>query len=279
MLKRKRFLEYSFLSLGLILFVVFVAKAVAQNVTQGYETDANLQQGTIVQIKTDDATKVIPLSQDAETNMLGVVVAANDAPVALSNNTTTKQVYVATYGQYDVLVSDQNGAIKAGDTVTVSALDGVGMKADASRQTVLGKAIESFDGHSNVQGTATLTTSSGKKTVDVGRIAVNINVAHNPAYKPVTQTDGVPKFLASIARVLTNKPVGAVRIYSGLIVFILTILIVGVVLYSGVRNGMTAIGRNPLAKKTITRNLIQVILISVIVALAGLIAVYLLLKL
>ena len=62
--------------------------------------------------------------------MLGVVVAPNDAPVSISNNDDEEQIYVATYGEYDVLVSSQNGPISVGDTIAVSALDGVGMKSD-----------------------------------------------------------------------------------------------------------------------------------------------------
>lgn len=280
MFKRRRIFEYSFLSLGLILFVVFVARAFAQNVTQGYLSDTSLQQGIIVELKPGDAQKVRPLQQTSETNMLGVVVAPNDAPVSLSETDQKQQIYVATYGQYDVLVSNQNGEIKQGDTITISSIDGVGMKSDAAHQVVLGKAIESFDGMSNVQGTAKIKTTSGSdRTITLGRIAVNINVAHNPEYHPVTAQAGVPSFLAAAAEVVTDKQVGPVRIYASLIVLLIATVIAGSLLYAGVRTGMTAIGRNPLAKKSIIRNLLQVTIIAMIVFTIGLIAVYLLLKL
>ena len=80
MFKRKRFLEYTFIVTGLILFVVFVAKAVAQNVTQGYLSDAPIQQGIIVRLKAGDAAKVAPVSQTDEIDILGVVVSPSDAP-------------------------------------------------------------------------------------------------------------------------------------------------------------------------------------------------------
>lgn len=278
MSKRKRFFEYSLLSLGILLFVVFVATAIAQNVTQSYQSDSALQPGVIVKLKTGDATMVSSLTQENETDMLGVVVAANDAPVSLSGDQTKQQTYVATYGQYDVLVSNQNGAIKAGDSVTISSIDGVGMKGDNTRQVVLGKAVQPFDGRSDAQSTSTLTTSAGKRTVTIGRIQVNINVAHNPDYHPVTAAAGVPDWLAQAAQVVTDKPVGAARIYAGLAVLVLCSFIAGSLLYAGVRSGMTAIGRNPLAKRTIVRNLLQVVLISLIIFTIGLIAVYLLLK-
>lgn len=277
MISRKRFVEYVFIVTGLVLFVVVVAKAVAQNVTQGYLSDSPIQQGIIVEFKHGDTTKVQPVSQKDETDMLGVVVSPNDSPVALSNTNTQSQVYVATYGQYDALVSTQNGPIHAGDTIAVSSLDGVGMKADSGRSAVLGKAAQGFDG-TTAQSTVTLHGSTGQTSVSVGRIMVNISVAHNPAYKPVAAEAGVPGFLSSAAQHVTNKPVSALRIYAGLVVLLLATIISGILLYSGVHAAMTAIGRNPLAKKSIVRTLLQVILISLIVFIIGLIAVYLLLK-
>lgn len=279
MFKRKRLFEYAFIMTGLVLFVVVAAKAIAQDVTQGYLTDTTLQQGLIVQLKPGDPNKVTALSQSSEQEMLGVVVAPTDAPVALSNNADKNQTYVATYGQYDVLVSNQNGPIKAGDAIAISSLDGVGMKSDSSRASILGKAVQGYDGRSDAQTTATLKGSGGDTTVTIGRIPVNINVAHNPTYNPPVKSQaGVPTFLSAAAQIVTDKPVGAVRIYASLVVLALTVIIAGIILYSGVHTGMIAIGRNPLAKKTIIRNLLQVILIGLIIFIIGLIAVYLLLK-
>lgn len=280
MFKRKRIVEYSFIIMGLLLFVFFAAKAMAQNVTQGYQSDATLQQGMIVRLVPGQDNKVEALGQDSATDMLGVVVAATDAPVAISDNSDKAQTYVATYGQYDVLVSNENGAIKAGDTITISSVDGVGMKAGDSQKEVLGKAVGAFDGKTDTQTSQTLQTSSGKKTVSIGRIQVNISIAHNPAYKETaTDTNGVPKFLQPAIQIITNKPVGAVRVYASLLILFVAMVISGVILYAGVRTGLTAIGRNPLAKNSIVRNLIQVILVALIIVLVGLIAVYLLLKL
>lgn len=280
MVKRKRFAEYGFIVLGLFLFIGTVAHVVAQDVAQGYLSDTPIQLGVVVQQKPGDPGRVQPLSQKTEEEMLGVVVAPNDAPVSLSNNDDEAQIYVATYGEYDVLVSSQNGPIAVGDTIAVSAIDGVGMKSDDGRASILGKATEAFDGKSKVQSTARLKNSlGGTQTVALARIKVNVNVAHNPAYNPpVAAPDGVPSFLAEAADIVTDKPVGALRIYASLAVLVLVAIIAGILLYSGVRTSMTAIGRNPLAKKSIMRNLLQVILIALIILTIGIIAVYLLLK-
>jgi hypothetical protein len=60
---------------------------------------------------------------------------------------------------------------------------------------------------------------------------------------------------------------------------VLTAIIAGSILYAGVRTSMIAIGRNPLAKGSVTRNLIQVVVTSVIILIIGIVAVYLILKL
>jgi hypothetical protein len=279
MLKRNRFIEKLFVFTGIVLFCVFVAKAVAQNVTQGYQSESALQKGIIVQLKKGDGSKVEPLTQVSDASMLGVVVSASDSAVSLSTNADTQQVFVANYGRYDVLVSSQNGPINSGDYITISSINGVGMKAQAAQTVVLGKALKSFDGRTNIESSANLVDSLGnKKSVTLGRIPVDISISRNPLFQPESPP-GVPRILEKAAQVVTSRPIGAVRIYASLGVLLLSVIIAGSILFAGVRSGMTAIGRNPLAKHSIIRNLITVTLIALIIVTVGLFAVYLLLRL
>lgn len=249
-----------------------------QAVVQGYSADSSLQLGLIVGLKGKPA-KVSALDQNNAQYMQGVVVSPADAPVTLSPSTKTgKHAYVATFGRYDTLVSTQNGTIGAGDYIAISSINGVGMKADGTSKLVLGKAAANFDGIGNVESTSVLKNSQGKKiTVAIGRIPVDIKIAKNPLKQTVTNY--VPGFLQSLTTNVASKPVSAPRIYLGLVTLIATAFIAGSVLYSGVRSTMVAIGRNPLARKPIIRGLLQVMLVSVIVFIIGLFAVYLLLKL
>jgi hypothetical protein len=267
---------------GVGLLLAFSATALAdsvnQSVTEGYGSDTTLQKGEIVKLKDNDATKVEPLTLDTITKMQGVVVSASDAAVSLSDNSNHQQVFVATFGRYDVLVSNQNGAIKTGDYVTISSLGGIGMKAGTGEPVVLGRAAAGFDGISNVEGTATLTDSTGKHvSVSLGRVPVNIGIAHNPLQETVD--NNVPGFLKKASQLIANKPVSSTRVYLSLAVLVISAIIAGSMLYAGIRSGLVAIGRNPLAKKSITRNIVQVILTSLIIFIIGLFAVYLLLKL
>lgn len=260
------------------MWLVVPATALAQNVTEGFNSDQALQTGMIVRLKANDGTKVEPLSTQDAKSMLGVIVASSAAPVSLSTPANSNQVFVATTGQYAVLVSSEDGKINVGDYITISSLNGVGMKADGGQQVVLGKALQAFDGKTNIDGTTAIGTPSGQQTVGFGRILVDIDVAHNPLYHPVA-VSGVPNFLVKATQVVTDKPVGALRIYASLVVVVMSLIIATIIIFTGVRSGMIAIGRNPLAKRTILRSLIQVTIISLIIFIIGLIAVYLLLKL
>ncbi len=248
-------------------------------VTQSYTTDTTLQKGMIVRLNAKDSSKVDPLKQDESKDMLGVVVAANDAALSLTSDISKRQVYVATYGKYDVLVSTQNGVIAAGDLVSISTIDGVGMKADGDTKTIIGKALTSFDGKSNVQGTSSLSDTAGKKTeVSLGRVKVQVLVQTNPLQSVALPT-ALTNFLSKVGYSVSNKTVNPARLYLALLVLIIASFVAAVLMFSGVKSAMVAIGRNPLAKKAIYRSLVQVVISSLIVFIVGIFAVYLLLKL
>ncbi|HET6924530.1 MAG TPA: hypothetical protein VFH39_01720, partial [Candidatus Saccharimonadales bacterium] len=200
-------------------------------VTQGYGTSQPLQKGMIVKLVDKDPTKVEAVTTATVAKMQGVVVAANDAAFALGNSANAGQVFVATTGHYDVLVSNQNGPIKSGDYITISALAGIGMKDNATAAAVLGRATAAFDGSSNVSGTATLKDSTGRQVkVSIGRIPVDINAGHNPLQQ--TGEKSVPGFLRTAAQLVSGKPLNATRIYLGLFVLVATTLISAIMLFS-----------------------------------------------
>ena len=251
----------------------------AQSVSQSYGADSQISPGIIVKLQDKDASKVEPLTEDSINKMLGVVVDANAAPVTLSNGTPKGiQVYVVTSGTFEVLVSNQNGVIHAGDYITISSLEGTGMKAGTAQTTVLGKATAGFDGKSGVLNTTTLKNSIGDQVnVAIGRIPVTVTVGRNPNLQ-INQPN-LPGFLARASQNIANKPVSTARVYLSVAALLVSAIIAGSLLYAGVRSSLVAVGRNPLAKKSIVRSLVQVTLTSLIVFIIGLFAVYLLLKL
>jgi len=245
---------------------------------QGYAAETKLQHGVIVQVTGDKADTVKPAEFKNLQQMYGVVVDPHELSLTISNTQLKNETYVATSGTYSVLVSTQDGAIKSGDYITMSAIDGVGMKASTDHKTVFGRAGGSFDGKSNSVGNMTLKDSSGgTETVAIGLIPVAINIQRNPNDKSTKAN--LPEALQRLGQAIAEKPISPVRIYISMFVTGLSIVVALTTLYAGVKNAIIAIGRNPLSKKSIFRGLIEVILTGFLILIIGLFAVYLLLKL
>lgn len=254
------------------------SQAASASGLQGYSADSVLQIGTIVQLATDKPDKVLPASLSKLNQMYGVVIDPHSLPITISNSSLQNEAYVSTSGTYDTLVSTQGGAIKAGDYVTMSSIDGVAMKASEKEKTVFGRAGENFDGKSDGLGQSTLKDSSGKTiTVTLGLMPVAIDIKHNPNDKSTKAN--VPKFLQRIGEAIAEKPIGPLRMYLSIAITGISIIASMIILYSGVRSSIFSIGRNPLSKKSIFRGLLEIILTSIIILIIGLFAVYLLLKL
>lgn len=251
---------------------------ISQAVTHSFNADPGVQLGMLVKLKAKDNGTVEPLNQDGIKTLLGVVVKPNDSTITLSPQAAkTQQVYVASNGHFMVLVSNQNGAIKPGDLITISALAGIGMKANENQTIVLGKAITAFNGTSNVIGKVSLKDKTGKSSdVSLARISVAIDITHNPLAS--STSDKVPEFLAKAAIGIANKQVSTARIYLGVVLLVVSAFVAANVVYSGVRSGMLAIGRNPLSKKSIFGSLVQTVIAGLIIFIVGILAVYLLLK-
>ncbi|QQS64627.1 hypothetical protein IPO96_03580 [Candidatus Saccharibacteria bacterium] len=248
----------------------------AQSVTQGYTFDGVAQRGMVVSLKQDDASKIELSTLDNATQAHGVIVDPNDSPVTISSE--NQKVFVATVGRYDVLVSDQNGPIAPGDYLTLSAVEGIAMKADENQYVSVGKALTAFDGKTTVVSTVDLKDSSGGvQKVSIGRVQLDIGIGSNPLARP--KQSNLPEYLQKMADGIADKPVNSIRIYLGLILLAVSGTIAGSLIYGGVRSSLISIGRNPLSKKSIIRGLIQVIITSIMILVVGIFGVYLLIKL
>lgn len=249
------------------------------NGIQAYAADAPLDNGTIVQLTGKDSDRVKPASQASLESMFGIAIDRSQLPVTLSSEGLENQVYVAASGTHTALVSTQGGTITKGDYVTLSAIDGIAMKAGTEEKTVFGRAAASFDGKGVILGKTTLKDTDGKenKTVALGSIPITIDVKKNPNEKSTKAN--VPEPLERIGQAIAEKEVSPIRIYLSMGITAVSLIAAIAVLYAGVRSGVISIGRNPMSKKSIFRALFEVILTSVLILIIGLFAVYLLLKL
>ncbi|HVY12693.1 MAG TPA: hypothetical protein VHB73_03920, partial [Alphaproteobacteria bacterium] len=182
---------------------------------QGYAADAPLQYGVIVQLTGTSATKVMAASSKDLSKMYGATVDPHGLSLTISDTTLQNEAFVATSGTFNVLVSNQNGAVKPGDYITMSAVDGVGMKAGSyeDQKIVFGRAAGGFDGKVNSVGSTTLKYDGGSdtQTVQFGLIPVAINIQRNPNEKSTKAN--LPPVLQKIGQAIADKPVGPLRIY------------------------------------------------------------------
>lgn len=274
----RRYLLALALTGGLVALALPAAAASAQAVAQSYTADEGTMAAMVVQIDETDKRRVKPASSDNLAAIYGVVVMPNDAPLSLSESTSERQVYVATSGTYRILVSDENGPINKDDYVAVSSLDGVGMLANPIPNIIVGKVVTGFDGKNGVQSTAKVKDNQGNdRTVRFGYVVANIDVTRNPLLQP--EKDNLPGVLRTAAETVAGKRISAIRVYISFMALFLTVALASVIIYSGIRTSLTAIGRNPLAKRSIVRNLAQVVITGLIILIVGIFAVYLLLKL
>ena len=251
--------------------------ASAQAFIQSYNASSELQQGLIVQLSNNNSS-VIPASQNSIYQTFGVVVNASDAPVSLSTSSAKNdQVYVASTGHYNLLVSDQNGPINSGNYITLSSIDGVGMRNSIAQPIVVGQAITSFNSSTPSIGTDTITTSNGSKdTVHLGLIQADIAIGHNPL---VTQVhSNVQTFLKKFSNGVAGKDESAWKIYLGFSVLVVVAVLTSVMIYSAIRSSLVSIGRNPLSKEAIKKGFIRVVIAALIIFISGILGVYLLLK-
>ena len=242
-----------------------------------YTTKKPLQAGTVVMVDPENSTGVLAASQDKIEKAFGIVVSSNRLPLQL--NISSSQVYVATSGRHQALVTSENGPIEAGDLLAVSSLSGTLTKAADDQELVFAKALATFDGKNNTTGTFTLKDTTGRpiKQIGIGSIPIVITIIKNPELKSTTVA--LPAFLQRVGRAVAEKEVSPLRVYFGAAIVVLSVIAAIVILSSGIRSSIISIGRNPLSRKSIYRSLIQVVLTAVIVLSIGMFTVYLLLKL
>jgi hypothetical protein len=251
---------FAFSTAGLCLAV-----AKADNLIQGYNSTETLEPGLLVQLDNSKQKTVKILPGGEAGQIYGVVVDPTDAPFTL--NSQDSKVFVATSGNFQVLVSTIGGGIKPGDYITVSNLSGIAQKANSSQTRILGQAVTGFDGSSNV------ITTNGKDRI--GRVYVQINPQNNPLANNAVL---VPSFLKKASDAVAGHNVPAIRVYAALAVFLFSAIVAILVLWSGVRGSLIALGRNPLSRKAIFSGMYKVVFTGIGIFILGLAGVYLLLK-
>lgn len=254
------------LALALVILVAAVGQqALADNVVQGFSATQNVEPGMVVAIDKAADRSVKPAPADNSNLIYGVVVDPSDAPITLVGQNS--KVFVATSGTYQVLVTAAAGPIKSGDYISMSNINGIAGKAQIGQPVILGKAQSGFNGNDNVVATS--------DNVKIGRIYISIGVAKNP----IANTDPtLPYVLRKVANSVANKSVPVIRVYTAMLIFLVSLVAAIVILWSGVRSSLISLGRNPLSRHAIFSGMYKVVFTGLGVFIIGLAGVYLLLK-
>lgn len=239
------------LLLAALLGLLAPAAALASTlVSQTFTADSSLPVGAVVSLKNNTTDQVVGSTTNNSNAIFGVVVNPDSSQLSISSG-QSNQVNVAQSGIEQVLVSDINGSISAGDSITASPISGVGMKA-TSNVKIVGLAQDNFP-NSTAQN-QTYTQNGQKHTVKIGQVPVLINVSYY--YKQPDKTI-IPQALQNIADSLAGKTVNTLPILISIGVFLVTMVVVMSIIYSMIRSSIISVGRNPMSQAAVYRNVLQ----------------------
>lgn len=259
-----------FVAVFAFLIMVLMQAVTAVGISQGYSTnDKDLQIGMIAALKSEssDGKQIVERANLSNRGkVVGIITTIDSNLLTLTNSEA--QVHVTTSGDASSYVTDLNGDIKQGDFIAVSPLTGVGMKAGDADNFVVGVALEDFNKDKATSKEVT-TTEGSKRTVLINTVKVNVA----PQDKGQTAAKNQP-FLVLFGQSVTGKSVTQTQVIVALIVFFLLLVVEGSIIYGAIHSTIISIGRNPLARAALFKQLLQVSWLALLVMLFGLGSIY-----
>lgn len=263
------------LSLAVVGLMWLAVPSTASGLTtlsQGFSTTDSVALGSIVSLQNNSSDVVSAANSSNSNNILGVVINGANSLLSVTNS-QTQQIQVATSGVVQVLVSNINGNVFQGDSITASPISGVGMKATTNSK-IVGIAQDLLSTTNNT--TENYTDKNGvKHSVILGEIPVLVNVSY--FYKQPDKTL-IPSSIQNIANSLAGKPVNTLPIIISLGVFVVTLIIVSSIVYSMIKSSIISVGRNPMSQQAIYRGMIQMSALVVGILAAAVISIYMVLS-
>lgn len=259
--------------LPIFLAFIVIGQVAAATLTQDYSTKQKIPRGSIVSLGSQTG-EVVLASSDNITNLYGVAVKGGDLSFNQASNTGSETVPVASGGVVDVLVSDNNGEIKAGDPITVDNVAGIGQKATDSGK-IVGIAQSPLNVLDNNAKQVSIGDNGSNKNITISTIQIKVGVTE---YAPPTNNSGNRNKILQIADGIVGKevkPYGV--IISGLILLVCIFVSVFLVTSSGYAS-MISIGRNPLSERKIIISLLRMLAIAVAIFTIGLLLSYAILQ-
>lgn len=190
----------------------------------------------------------MPCTREYDPNMLGVLTENPSVFIGVASPSAGTKAVISS-GQAEVLVSSQNGDIKAGDFITSSRTKGVAQKATKSG-FILGSAMEDY---------------SNSDTSQTGKILVTLSI--RPAVLKAGAGLNLLQVIKDGVQGAFESPLSALR-YTVAALIVSVVFIYGFIHFGKVaKSGVESIGRNPLATKSIQAGVIMNM--GVIIAIMG----------
>jgi len=252
----------------LLTLMPFGTVAALQVVSRSYTVASGsvVAAGDLVSTMGDQDTVTLA-NTDNGSRLVGVVVSAGQSAVAINGTNAQNTVQVATSGTCNVFVSTVGGDIHAGDAIAVSPLNGIGMRAQGTLRTIGIAQADFTSSDANTKSYSVKDQGGGTHQVALGTVAVMIGIGSGSG---LAADAGVVGNLQTTAGVIVGHPVSALQ---AILAFLVAIIAVGsliALVYGSIKGGVSAIGRNPLARGSIYKSLAQVIAMAcLIVVVAG----------
>lgn len=238
-------------------------------ISEGYSSTDSLAVSTLVSLRENSSDEVTAATNENVENLLGVVVSANSSSISITS-AVSNQIQVATSGTMDVLVSNINGEVARGDYITASPIAGIGMKATDNAR-IIGVAQGSMQ-RPVVQS---IRQSDGtEKEINIGQVPVLVNVS---SYFKQPERTIIPAAIQNLANSFAGREVSPLPIILSAAIFLVSLIIVVIIVYSMIRNGIISVGRNPLSQSAVYRNIIQMSGLVLAILAAAFVAIYLIL--
>jgi hypothetical protein len=258
----------TWLALGLA--GVVSAATHTSSLAQGFQIDNSegpVVTGALVSLK-KNSTNVAQLATTSNSSAL-LGVADSRALITISQG--AQEAEVVLNGTTTAFVSDINGTVHSGDKITPSPIAGVGMKATDAGQ-IVGTAQASLT--SVKQSEQSITDKQGTThTVKVGVVPVQVSVGYYAGLQDSGLLASVlPPAVLHLANGIAGQQVSPVRVLISLFALAFGFVIAANMLQSAARAGMISVGRNPLAKQALIRQLIDISLTALgVMILTGLV--------
>ncbi len=246
----------SFFLISLIIFF-YTTSSFSSSSGIGYSIsldDSNAKDGSIISLK--DGNYYLS-NIESDPNLYGVL--SDGTSVSIEDINMNNSHLVVSSGDADVLVTTKNGKIKAGDFITSSPKDGVGMKALKSGQ-IVGIAAQNFE---------------ADNPDEVGKILVYLNI-HSQFVNLSSSTNVLTALKSGLDMNILGPLISLRYILAALVAAIS--FVIGFGSFGKISgSSVEALGRNPLASSHIRRIVFFNFLLTFVIMFAGLVVAYLIL--